>query len=147
MIARGTVMIKTITDPELCFHRLFSSTVVLQKDNDYQHVDDSELKSKVSPHVPLRFSLEGPFPPCCPWKAAEGAAPGQRWGRSPDCWSHLPPESGHTPSPPTQGWGREDRRDMKGEVGGGSNNWVKHQACLQHWVLLCMNTVYFYLPS
>lgn len=111
-------MIKSSTEPELCLHSLFSSTLVLQKDSDYQRVDDSELKSKVCPRVPLRCSLEAPFPPCCPWKAAEGAAPGQRWGRSPDCWSHLPPESGHTPSPPTQGWGREDRSDTKGEVGG-----------------------------
>lgn len=53
-------------------------------------------------NVPQWFPQELLSPPRCLWWAVGGAAPGQRWGRNPDCWSRSPLESGHTPPPPRE---------------------------------------------
>lgn len=92
--------------------------------------------------IPQHFSLEPPSPPCFLWGAAEGAAPGQRWGRNPDCWSHLPPESGHTPPPP-----REMKEIVQGEIKWKERRWVERAGKTFNnrlFVTSCANSLSFF---
>ncbi len=102
----------------VCIHILVSEFIV----PIYTHVCCLQ-------YIPQHFSQEHPSPPCCLSEAAEGAAPGQRWGRNPDCWSRLPPESGHTPPPPTERWETWNRG--KWRVGGGWREQERHS--ITHW--------------